>query len=145
MRILLYLWLLVGNLSFAQEFKQMKVTGENGSKTLKNVSVNFETNSLSYTNENGEFISENINQYDKIQVKKGSHWVAGLVGGMVGGFLGNAISRGKDEEIWYGAGPVILMGGAIGAIVGTLSPRYKVLEKENGSLSLGLNTIKYTF
>ncbi|SMC50293.1 hypothetical protein [Moheibacter sediminis] len=145
MKRLLYLCLFLGSLSFAQEFKQIKVTDENSSKTLKNVSVNFETNLLSYNDENGQFVTENIDKYEKIQVKKGTNWLAGMLGGMAGGFLGNAISRGKDEEIWYGAGPAILIGAGIGAIVGTLSPRYKVLKKENTSISLGLNSVKYTF
>lgn len=145
MKILLYLCVLFGSWSFAQEFKQIKVIDENSSKTLKNVSVNFEKNLLSYTDENGQFVTENIDKYEKIQVKKGTNWLAGMLGGMAGGFLGNAVSRGKDEEIWYGAGPAILIGAGLGAIIGTLSPRYKVLKNENRSVSLGLNSIKYSF
>ncbi len=145
MRELILIVLLLGSLSFGQEFKQLKVSDGTKSMVIKNALLNYDTNTLSYTNSNGEMVVENLDQFSKIQYKKGSHWLAGMLGGMVGGFLGNAITRDSDDEIWYGAGPPILFGGLLGAAIGSFTPKYKVLEKNDTSVSFGFNSVQIRF
>lgn len=145
MKKIFYLFVLFGSVLLAQDFKQIRVSDGDGSTIIKNATVSLEMNLLTYKNQNGEFVTESLNQYRKIEVKKGSEWLAGLISGMGAGFLVNAIFRGDDEEIWYGAGPAMLIGGGIGLAVGSLIPRYKVLENENSSVSFGLNSIKFIF
>lgn len=130
---------------FSQEYKELKITDDNGVKIINNAHIDRNTNSLIYINNQGFKATVDLNKFQKIEYRKGSYWLTGTVSGLAVGFAASMIVRGPQQEVWHGLGPFLLFGGLVGTGVGALFPRYKVLDTKNNNITLSFNSIKYSF
>lgn len=131
----------------AQEFKKLKLTSNGEVILLKNVTYDETLNTVSYLDDSSQKVSLDLSNYDQVQYKKGSQWLAGMLGGMGGSILGSMIAGGNgNQEWWFGLAPKFLIGGGLGAAIGAIFPKYKNLEVGNKTkLEVGLNSVKLTF
>lgn len=145
-KLVLFCTFLFSIITFGQEYKQMRLVSDNQAMIIKNAVVDTSSNQITYLDDYGDKAYLNLSDFDQIQYKKGSQWLAGMLGGMGGSILGSMIATQEGEEWWYGLGPKFLIGGGLGAAVGALFPKYKNLEVgENVQVEVGLNAVKITF
>lgn len=139
--------LFIGAMGFAQEFKQMLLRADGNSTVIKQAVVDYESNQVTYLDENQKQVSLDLSNYDQVYYKKGSQWFAGMAGAMGGTVIGSLIGGGgKNQEWYYGLGPKLLIGGGLGAAVGALFPRYKKLKLgDEAQVEVGLNHIRLKF
>lgn len=131
----------------SQTFKNLRVADENGETfLLKNVTLNIKSNTLNYIDENSKVRMLLLSEINKIEQKKGSYLLSGLVGGLAGSILANVITNDGENPWYFGAGPSILVGTGVATLVGGLIPRYKEIKFTNTTkLSVGLNSLKLSF
>lgn len=145
MKQLSFLAFLCSSLCFGQYYDEIRIKDENGTRLLKNATIDLDNNELNYLNpqENKSFVQ--LDNFQKIEYRKGSYWLTGLIGGLAGGFLVKATMKKPGEEIWYGAGPYMVLGGLAGAGLGAMMPKYKTIKKNDQTLTISFNTITYHF
>lgn len=146
-KILLFCVVLFSTITFAQEFNQMRLVSNNRATIIKNATFDTSSNQITYLDEYGDKAQLNLTDFEQVQYKKGSHWLAGMLGGMGGSILGSMIAGGSDDqEWWYGIAPKFLIGGGLGAAIGALFPKYTNLDVgEKVQVEVGLNSVKITF
>ncbi|MBV7439996.1 hypothetical protein KRX57_01025 [Weeksellaceae bacterium TAE3-ERU29] len=121
----------------AQEYKNVMVVKDGANVKLDFLKIDEINNTYSYTLDNGQIVTGNLSEVSVYQ-KKGSYWLAGMLGGLGGGVLGSVVMHNGEGSWWYGAGPRILVGTLAGTAVGFLFPKYKEIEV-NKNVSIRFN------
>ncbi|MXV38059.1 hypothetical protein GO491_05115 [Flavobacteriaceae bacterium Ap0902] len=113
---------------------------------VENLIIDSYANQVTYVPAGKQVKTVSFEDIDVLKQKKGSYWLTGMLGGLGGSLLVSAVTAPEDGEWWHGAGPVILAGTGIGALVGTLIPKYKEVSfRENTTLSFSGTGFKLSF